>query len=705
VRGRFSRGCVHWLIAGAVAACGGALPTPALAGDATFRALPPVSVGTNPQAVAIADLNGDGIQDLAVANSGDDSVSALVGSGSGTFAPIPTRSVGGAPHAVVAGDFNGDGIQDLATADFNAKTVTLLAGTGSGFPLAGALSAGVNPQSLAIGYFNGDGIQDLAAANSSARTVSVFLGTGTGLFDPAPALPTGAYPESLVVGDFNGDGNQDLATANSSDNTVSVLIGSGAGTFAAAVSTPVGLSPRALAVGDFNGDGDQDLATANSGANSVSVLIGSGLGTFTAASTPVTGAYPTSLAVGDFDGDGIQDLVTANRDAASVSVLVGNGSGAFTAAAAPSVGTGPESVVVGDLNGDGVEDLVTANRGAKTASVLLGNGTPADAGNLLANRGAEGAGAAATPTATPEFPGWSRTVGSPTFVRYSTPGFPSFIDAARWGGGSGLFTGGVGPSAAAQQTVSVADRAASIDAGLAGARLSALLGGHLTTADAASVEAEFLTGAGQPVGSALGIGPLTPTDRRNQTVLLRRAAAGPLPAGTRAIRVTMRMTRASGDYDDGYVDEVTLVVSSVASGVGAAGPLTLTRFRITNRRFHVARRHRPAGGPRTPAGTAFRYSLSARARVRIAITRLLPGRRRADGRCVSLARLRPTKPCRRRIGVGALSVVAAGGDRRIRFSGRLKGRRLPPGRYRASITATAAGVVTPARRLTFTIAR
>jgi len=690
----------------ALAAFGVALPATALAGDATFRAVAPVNVGLNPQSVAIADLNGDGIQDLAVANSGDDSVSALVGSGSGTFTPMPTRSVGNAPHSVAVGDFNGDGFQDLATADFNVKTVTLLPGTGSGaFPLAASLSTGVNPESLAVGDFNGDGIQDLAVANSSSKTVSVFLGTGTGLFDPAPSPAVGAYPESVVVGDFNGDGIQDLATANSSDRTVSVLMGSGSGTFTAAASPSVGVFPRALAVGDFNGDGIQDLAIANSSGGSVSVLVGSGSGTFTTASTPSTGAYPTSIAVGDFNGDDLQDLATANRDAASVSVLIGNGSGAFTPAPSPPVGAGPESVVVGDIDGDGVQDLATANRSAKTVSVLLGNGAAAGAGNVLVNRGAEGAGAAGTSTATPVFAGWSRIAGLPTFVRYSTPGFPSLIDAARWGGGSGLFTGGVGPSAVAEQTVSVAERAASIDAGIATARLSGLLGGQRTTADAASVQAEFLAAAGQPVGTPLGIGPLTPADRRNQTVLLRRSARGPLPEGTRAIRVTMRMARASGTYNDGYIDDVTLVLDTPAPAAVSAGPVLLTRFRMSNRRFHVARTRRPAGAPRTPAGTVFRYTLSASARVRIAIERLLPGRRRADGRCVALSRLRPVRRCLRPVGAGALSADAAGGIRSTSFSGRLKGRPLPPGRYRATITATANGLAGPARRLAFSITR
>ena len=54
------------------------------------------------------------------------------------------------------------------------------------------------------------------------------------------------------------------------------------------------------------------------------------------------------------------------------------------------------------------------------------------------------------------------------------------------------------------------------------------------------------------------IGPVTPAERESVSNLLPRTAAFAVPAGTRSIRVTITATRAQGDYNDGYVDNVSL---------------------------------------------------------------------------------------------------------------------------------------------------
>jgi Ca2+-binding RTX toxin-like protein len=543
--------------------------------------------------VAVADLNNDGNLDLVTANLGPDTVSLLGGSGAGGFSPFPGAApavglgAGADPTSVAVADLNNDGNQDWVTANFSPDTVSVLIGNGGGgfssVPVV-TLGAGADPTSVAVADLNADGKQDLATANRGADTVSVLLGIGGGGFSPAPAvaLGAGADPASVAVGDLSNDGNLDLVTANPGLDTVSVLLGNGAGGFGAApaVALGAGADPFSVAVGDLNNDGNQDLATANDGQgpDTVSVLLGNGAGGFNAAPAVALGAGldPLSVAVGDLNNDGNADLVTANLGPDTVSALLGNGAGAFNVApgAAPGVGADPVFVAVGDLNNDANQDLVTANNGPATVSVLLGNGPSPRVGNLLVNPGAEGPGAAGSAAATPAFGGWTRTAGTPTFVRYaSTGGFPSLIDAARWGGGTNFFTGGIGPSASAEQTVSVADRAASIDAGLASASLSGLLGGYSNGADAASLSATFLGVAGKALGPPLAIGPLSAADRRNQTVLLRRTAGGAIPAGTRSIRVVMSITRQSGTYNDGYLDDLSLRLAAPAPPIVTVGSL------------------------------------------------------------------------------------------------------------------------------------
>ena len=74
----------------------------------------------------MGDFNGDGNQDLAVANRSSDNVSILLGDGTGNFSAATNFSAGDVPFSVAVGDFNGDGKQDLAVASVNSENVSIL---------------------------------------------------------------------------------------------------------------------------------------------------------------------------------------------------------------------------------------------------------------------------------------------------------------------------------------------------------------------------------------------------------------------------------------------------------------------------------------------------------------------------------------------------------------------------------------------------
>src|SRR5215471_4179587 len=118
----------------------------------TFTQPTNFAVGNTPVSVVVGDFNGDGKQDLAVANEGSNNVSILLGTGTGSFATATSFAAGSGPQWVAVGDFNGDGKQDLAVANFNDNNVSILLGTGTGsFGTATNIAAGTNPQSVAIG--------------------------------------------------------------------------------------------------------------------------------------------------------------------------------------------------------------------------------------------------------------------------------------------------------------------------------------------------------------------------------------------------------------------------------------------------------------------------------------------------------------------------------------------------------------------------
>src|SRR5207248_1751924 len=123
------------------------------------------------------------------------------------FSPATNFAVGTNPQSVAIGDFNGDGKSDLAVANTGSNTVSILLGTGTGaFGPATNFTVGTNPRSVAIGDFNGDGKSDLAVTNNGSNNVSILLGTGTGTFGSATNFTVATSPYSASIGDFNGDG-------------------------------------------------------------------------------------------------------------------------------------------------------------------------------------------------------------------------------------------------------------------------------------------------------------------------------------------------------------------------------------------------------------------------------------------------------------------------------------------------------------------
>ena len=111
-----------------------------------------------------------------------------------------------------------------------------------------------------------------------------------------------------------------------------------------------------------------------------------------------------------------------------------------------------------------------------------------------------------------------------------------------------------------------------------------------------------------------------------------------------------------------------------------------------------------AGQAKTPTGTTFSFMVNEAAVAHLTFTQALSGRSVA-GRCVAPARQNVRKrSCRRTRGAGTLTLTAPAGADHLRFEGRLSStKRLKPGRYTVALSATAAGLTSTLRSLSFTI--
>ena len=288
-------------------------------GDGTFSTRTDYTAGG--RSIFIADLDGDGDSDIATANKWSDIlssgyVSVLLNNGDGTFAPKVDYDAGLSPRSIFSTDLDGDGDNDLAVANYHYNYAAVLLNNGDGtFAPKRTYATGESPQSMFSSDLDGDGDNDLITANEGSNTVSVLMNNGDATFAPKMDYIVGDFPQSVFGADLDGDEDNDLVITNISDNTISVLLNNADGTFATKVDYEAGRYPLSVFIADLDGDGDNDVAVTVR--YSVSVFLNSGDGIFpTKVSFPV-GNNPGSVFVADVDGDGDNDLITS-----AVSVLL-----------------------------------------------------------------------------------------------------------------------------------------------------------------------------------------------------------------------------------------------------------------------------------------------------------------------------------------------------------------------------------------------
>src|SRR5262249_45972540 len=147
--------------------------------DGSFTPANSTSVaGSQPYDVVSSALRGfSHPQDLITANYNSGTISVMLGNGDGTFGTATTYNVGSNPIALAVGDLTGNGILDIAVANYGNGTISVLLGNGDGtFGTAVPYHVGNNPRGIAIANLNGSANgNDIVVSNYGSNNVSVLL--------------------------------------------------------------------------------------------------------------------------------------------------------------------------------------------------------------------------------------------------------------------------------------------------------------------------------------------------------------------------------------------------------------------------------------------------------------------------------------------------------------------------------------------------
>ena len=356
-------------------------------GNYTRTLSAPFSTGT--ESSAIADIDLDGNQDLALVSNGSGILRIYRGKGDGMFEPPQEfASTGAQPVFLIAEDLDRDGRNDVISADAGSGTVTIFHGMEGARLLRSANGvSGVPGSAKAFGIvdFDGNSAPDLFFASLTLPKVAVYLNPR----DTSPTMPslTIDVPQklsSMEVADLDGDGVFDLVGVNLVEDLVVIVSLNADGTPRPATTFPAGQAPpetksgpQEIAVGKIDAGDSLDLVIPSAGLNAITVFLATGPGVYGQPLTIPTVEKPKRVTIADVDLDGKNDVIALTTKLVVIHWGMGDGTFSEPVTLVDDFLKSFGDAAVADLDGDMIPEIVLTEARSKTVLVLQGLGSRA----------------------------------------------------------------------------------------------------------------------------------------------------------------------------------------------------------------------------------------------------------------------------------------------------------------------------------------
>ena len=192
-------------------------------GDGSFQAMATLTTSAG---VLPGDFNGDGQTDLAVGNA--EAVSLMLGIGGGSFEPADQVAATAHASPLIA-DVNGDGTEDVLVVEANGDILYRRGRpqTPGTFDPPIIVNPGFPSRNIAwVPVGDRGGI--LASVDARHDGVTLYA-LRDGGFTRIASLATGRLPAQVIAADLNGDGQDDLVVRNAGDGSLWVYFNGGSG--------------------------------------------------------------------------------------------------------------------------------------------------------------------------------------------------------------------------------------------------------------------------------------------------------------------------------------------------------------------------------------------------------------------------------------------------------------------------------------------